>query len=65
MMTQMRLRVSFVAGLALCLSLFAVHTGHTAPANARFEISYPSSLDNGPITGRIFVAISKTDRIEP
>jgi len=65
MKTQMRLRVSFVAGLALCLSLLAVYTGHTEPANARFEISYPSSLDNGPITGRIFVAISKTDRIEP
>jgi hypothetical protein len=65
MKTQMKPRASLVAGLALCLSLLAVYSGHTAPADARFEISYPSSLDNGPITGRVFVMISKTDRIEP
>jgi putative esterase len=63
--TQMKPRVWFVAGLALCLSLLAVSSGHAAPADARFEISYPSSVDDGPITGRVFVVISKTDRIEP
>jgi hypothetical protein len=65
MKTQMKPRFPFIAGLALCLSLLAVYSGHTAPATVRFEISYPSSLDNGPITGRVFVMISKTDRIEP
>jgi hypothetical protein len=65
MKTQMKPRVPFVAGLALCLSLLAVYSGHTAPADARFEISYSASLDDGPITGRVFVMISKTDRIEP
>jgi hypothetical protein len=63
--TQLKPRVSFVAGLVLCLSLLAIYSGHTAPADVRFEISYPSSLDTGPITGRIFVVVSKTDRIEP
>jgi hypothetical protein len=65
MKTQMKPRFPFIAGLALCLSLLAVYSGHTAPATVRFEISYPSSLDNGPITGRVFVMISKTGRIEP
>jgi hypothetical protein len=63
--TQIKPRILFVAGLVLCLSLLAIYSGQTAPADVRFDISYPSSLDNGPITGRIFVAISKTDRIEP
>jgi hypothetical protein len=43
---------------------------HAERANAeaaatRFEISYPASLDAGPITGRMFVAISKTNQREP
>ena len=36
-----------------------------APAQARFEISFPASAHAGPITGRVFVAIAKTDRTEP
>src|SRR5205085_2243761 len=50
---------------ALCLSLLAIVAGHSAAAETRFEISYPTSLDNGPITGRVFVMISKTNRVEP
>src|SRR5262249_13016684 len=57
--------VLFIAGVTLCLSLLAVVSGHTATADARFEISYPASLDNGPITGRVFVTISKNNRVEP
>ena len=63
--TRMKSRILLLAGIVLYLSLAAVHSGHTAVADARFEISYPASLDNGPITGRVFVMISKTDRVEP
>lgn len=58
-------RTPVIAGIALCLTLLTIYSGHAAAANARFEISYPVSLDNGPITGRVFVMISKTDRFEP
>ncbi len=40
-------------------------TGNVYAADARFEISYPATLDKGPITGRVFVMISKNNRVEP
>jgi len=61
----MKRRILFVASIALCLSLLAIHSTHSAPAETRVEISYPAALDSGPITGRVFVIISKTDRVEP
>ncbi len=61
----MKRRILFVASIALCLSLLAIHSTHSAPAETRVEISYPAALDNGPITGRVFVIISKSDRVEP
>lgn len=47
-----------------CILLF-VFSVHAFAAEPRFEISYPASVDNGPITGRVFVMISKNDRVEP
>ena len=61
----MKRRILIIAGVALCLSLLAVYSGHTAAADARFEVSYPASLGHGPITGRLFVMISKNNRVEP
>ncbi len=61
----MKRRILFMAGIALCLALLALPSGHTATADTRFEISYPAAIDNGPITGRVFVMISKTNRVEP
>ena len=34
-------------------------------ADTRFEISYPASVHAGPITGRVFVMISRTNQREP
>ncbi len=65
MKIRMGQRLLFAAVVILFLSLSAVPAGHTAPADTKFEISYSASLDNGPITGRVFVMISKTDRVEP
>lgn len=63
----MKRKILFIAGIALCLSLLAVFSIHTkaTAADAHFEISYPATLDNGPITGRVFVMISKNNRVEP
>src|ERR1041385_8192044 len=63
--TSMKRRILIIAGVALCLSLLTVYSGHTATADARFEISYPAGLDHGPITGRVFVMLSKNNRLEP
>jgi len=61
----MKRRTLFVTCIVLWLSLLAIHSTHSAPAETRVEISYPAALDSGPITGRVFVIISKTDRVEP
>jgi hypothetical protein len=58
-------RIFIVAGVALCLSLLAGYSSQTATADGRFEVSYQAGLDSGPITGRVFVVISKNNRIEP
>jgi hypothetical protein len=43
--------------------LLSCLTAEGAPT--RFEISYPPSLDKGPITGRVFVIVAKNNRVEP
>jgi putative esterase len=50
---------------AICLSIFAVFSSHAAASDARFEVSYQAGLSNGPITGRVFVVISRNNRVEP
>jgi hypothetical protein len=57
----------FVAVAVLVAATPTVHAGRAgaAAATTRFEISYPASLDAGPITGHLFVAISKTNQREP
>ena len=61
----MKRRVFGVAAVVFFVSLLAVYSGHATAANAQFEISYPAALDNGPITGRVLVMISKNNRTEP
>jgi len=58
-------RILVLVGLLLSLSLLAARSGQTVAADVRFEVSYPASRDQGPITGRVFVMISKTNRVEP
>jgi len=55
---QMKFRIfAFVA----CISL----TSLGAQQNLRFEISFPKSVSSESLTGRMLVAIAKTDSIEP
>jgi hypothetical protein len=65
MKIRMKRSILVVVRVVFCLSLLVVCSNYTAAADARFEISYPASLDNGPITGRLFVMISKNNRVEP
>jgi hypothetical protein len=51
--------------LALFISL-SIGVAQAAPqAKASFEVSYAASLDPGPVTGRIFVVITKNNAREP
>src|SRR5690348_15797359 len=34
-------------------------------SSEKFEVSFPASVHAGPITGRVFVAITKEDKAEP
>lgn len=65
MKIQMKRSLLIVAAVAICLSFFLVRSGHTAAAETKFEISFPASLNGEPITGRVFVMISKNNRVEP
>ncbi|MGA2259931.1 MAG: alpha/beta hydrolase-fold protein [Acidobacteriota bacterium] len=58
--------------LILMLAAFGVvgiaifsHPAKTSAANSRFEVSFPRALGQGPISGRIFVIISKNGQGEP
>ena len=64
MKTQMKRSLLMVAVIA-GLSLVMWRSAHTAAAETRFEISFPASLNGEPITGRVFVMISKNNRAEP
>ncbi len=64
MKTQMKRSLLIVAIIA-GLSLVMWRSAHTAAAETKFEISFPASLNSEPITGRMFVMISKNNRVEP
>jgi hypothetical protein len=49
--------------LALCLPQRAA--GQAGRAVSRFEVSYPASLEAGPVTGRLFVIVTRSNRGEP
>jgi hypothetical protein len=57
----MKRRALVLILFALCISLPIDFIQATSRANSSFEISYAASLDPGPITGRVFVIISKNN----
>jgi hypothetical protein len=61
----MKRRLLVLIFFALCLSPRLDFIQATSSADSLFEISYPASLDPGPITGRVFVIISKNNLREP
>lgn len=61
----MKRRALVLILFALCISLPINFIQATSGANSSFEISYATSLDPGPITGRVFVIISKNTQREP
>jgi hypothetical protein len=61
----MKRRLLVLIFFALCLSPRLDFIQATTSADSLFEISYPASLDPGPITGRVFVIISKNSLREP
>ena len=56
------------AGFAIVLAIMSpviIGRQGVAPPGLRFEISFPASAHSGPITGRVFVMISRTGEREP
>jgi hypothetical protein len=53
------------AAVAIATLIFLCLAGCGAPQGPRFEISFPASVHGKPITGRVFVVISKKDTPEP
>ena len=49
----------------LILTATGCGSGSNHPSGPSFQVSFPSSLHGAPITGRIFVAMSPTNEIEP
>jgi len=61
----MKRRALVLILFALCISLPMGFIQAASRANSSFEISYAASLDPGPITGRVFVMISKNNQRDP
>jgi len=61
----MKKRILVSCCLAVCLTIIVLQSAKASPSDVRFEISYPADVASGPITGRVFVTISKNDRVEP
>src|SRR5580765_315794 len=51
--------------LACGIALAAMVASSCFAADTRFEISYPASANSGPITGRVFIMISRNSEREP
>jgi hypothetical protein len=51
--------------LSVALSSCSTKTNSEATSPLRFEISYPESLDEGPLTGRMFLAFGENDERDP
>jgi hypothetical protein len=47
------------------LALAGLALAGCALADTRFEISYPAAANAGPVTGRVYVMISRTSQVEP
>ncbi|HLK64539.1 MAG TPA: alpha/beta hydrolase-fold protein [Bryobacteraceae bacterium] len=47
------------------LVLAAMSAAYSFAADTRFEISFPAAAHRGPITGRVFIMISRTNDREP
>lgn len=63
----MKRRIFVLSLVAMGVALIAVSSqpAATLAASSKFEVSFPSALDQGPITGRVFVVISKSGQGEP
>jgi len=59
------LACAVVAGLGVCAGACTRQVQAPATGNLRFEISFPASVRATPVTGRVFVAISRTGTPEP
>jgi hypothetical protein len=57
------LRRMACAGFVLAAA--GASASRTQAAETKFEVSFPASVHAGPITGRAFVVITKTDKPEP
>jgi hypothetical protein len=67
---RLRKRKASLAGVGLrggaaLLLVFACVTSAAAQAAERFEVSFPASVHAGPITGRAFVVVTRTNELEP
>ncbi len=54
-----------VAGAMTSIAFAKPRSQTRGGANTKFDISYAASLDRGPITGRIFIVVSKNNSSEP
>ncbi len=62
----MKLSKHYLGILCVLLGLVLVSACAPAPKESlRFEISFPESMQSEPITGRVFIMISRTDEPEP
>jgi len=57
--------VVLLAGLMILGSCGGTQGGSQGGASLRFSVSYPASVDQGPLTGRMMLVVSRDDSREP
>lgn len=58
-------RTAAALAVLAALSLPRLAEGQAVGTRTQFEVSYPASLQEGPLTGRLFVIVSRSSRVEP
>ena len=48
---------------ALAALLLSIAPAAHAASGVRFEVSYPASLEKGPLDGRVLLVVAKTDLV--
>ena len=66
-LTQKRSHIGILILSACCLvgTMFPLETNAQSRSQLRFDITFPESAHSEPITGRIYVMISRSDEREP
>ena len=61
----MKLKLLFIACLFFIAGFLKANAQSESKGKLEFKLSFPASVSDGPLTGRMFLIVSHTDSVEP